>query len=139
MANKLARSRSLFPFGPFWDDVFTAVQPRTADRQLRPALDVMEDEDAIVVSIELPGIDKDAVNVSIEDGVLSISGEKKTETEKDEANYHVIERSYGSFARSLTLPSHVAFDSADAKFENGVLIITLPKQEQAKPKRLEIN
>ena len=140
MTKALIRNRSLFPFGPFWEDVFntTMAAPATEASKLRPALDVEETDEAIQVSIELPGMTKDEVNVSIEDGVLTVSGEKAAKTENEDSNYHIIERSYGSFARSLSLPAHIAADKAAAKFEHGVLVIKLPKMEAAKPKRLEI-
>ena len=141
MTNAMTRSRSLFPFGPLWDEFFKSdlgLAPASTS-QLRPALDVSESEDAITVSIELPGLDKDAVQVSIEDGVLTVTGEKKSSEDRKEDSFHIVERRYGSFSRSLTLPTTVNPDQADARFENGVLTIRLPKHEQVKPKRLEIN
>ena len=139
MTTATPRNRSLFPFAPFWDD-FMRTMPASGgvEPKLRPALDVEETDEAIKISIELPGLTKDEVNVSIEDGVLTVSGEKTTRSENEDSSYHIIERSYGSFARSLSLPTHVSAENAAAKFEHGVLTITLPKQEQAKPKRLEI-
>ncbi|MDJ0974182.1 MAG: Hsp20/alpha crystallin family protein [Planctomycetota bacterium] len=140
MTKAMTRSRSLFPFGPFWDEFFKSdfgVAPASAT-QLRPALDVSESEDAITVSIELPGLGKDAVQVSIEDGVLTVTGEKKSSEDRKDDSFHIVERRYGSFSRSLTLPTTVNPDQADASFEHGVLTIRLPKHEQVKPKRLEI-
>ncbi len=140
MAKALARNRSLFPFGPFWDEFFKSDFAPTQDKslQLRPALDVSEGEDAITISIELPGLDRDAVKVSIEDGVLTITGEKKAAEERKEDSYHIVERRYGSFSRQLTLPTTVKADDADASFDNGLLVVRLPKHEQVKPKRLTI-
>lgn len=140
MPKTMTPSRSLFPFGPFWDDFFKSDFGRApaSEMQLRPALDVSESEDAITVSIELPGLDKDAVHVAIEDGVLSVTGEKKASEERKTDSFHVVERRYGSFSRSLTLPTTVNADEADASFDNGVLTIRLPKHEQVKPKRLTI-
>lgn len=105
---------------------------------LRPAMDVEEDENHITVRTELPGIPKGDVQITLEDGVLTITGEKRSDRETKEKNYHVVERSFGSFQRSLTLPSGVEADKAKAAFDNGVLTITIPKAEAAKPRKLEI-
>lgn len=140
MSKSMTRTRSLFPFGPFWDDLF---QNRfgtagNEEAQLRPALNVAESEDAITVTIELPGIDREDVTVSIEDGVLTVSGEKKASAERKEDSYHVVERRFGSFSRTLTLPNTISAEDSDARFENGLLTISLPKHERVKPRRLEI-
>jgi HSP20 family protein len=105
-----------------------------------PAVDVRETKDAIEVVAELPGMRPDEVEVSIENNVLSISGEKKQEiTEGNgEADYHLVERRLGRFERSFTLPRTVDAGRIAAKFENGVLTVTLPKAEAAKPRRVEI-
>lgn len=140
MSKTMPRTRSLFPFGPFWDDLFQtgfgAAGKEAAP--LRPALDVAESEDAITVTIELAGIARDDVSVSIEDGVLTVSGEKKAAAERTQDTFHLVERRFGSFSRTLTLPNTISADEADARFENGVLTIRLPKHERLKPRRLEI-
>lgn len=140
MSKSMTRTRSLFPFGPFWDDLF---QNRfgaagSDEIQLRPALDVAESEDAITVAIELPGIAREDVSVSIEEGVLTVSGEKKASTERKEDSFHVVERRFGSFSRTLTLPNTISAEDSEARFEDGLLTIRLPKHERVKPRRLEI-
>jgi HSP20 family protein len=106
-----------------------------------PRVDISETDNAISVHAELPGIDKKDVKITVNDGnILTISGEKKREEKSEnlEKNYMRIERSYGSFARSFTLPENVAAENINAAFENGVLNITIPKKEPAKPKELEV-
>ncbi len=135
-----AMTRSLFPFGPVWDEFFGTGLNVLQDKatSLRPAIDVEETADALQITVEVPGLEKDAVDVSLEDGQLTISGEKKETSERDEANYHVRERRYGRFQRTLTLPSSVDTTKADARYENGLLVITLPKSDEVKPRRLEV-
>jgi HSP20 family protein len=103
-----------------------------------PAVDVSEDEREITVKAELPGLESKDVDISLDRGVLTLKGEKKFEEEEKKDNYHRIERSYGSFYRSLTLPAEVKEDAVKAKFDKGVLTITLPKSEKAKSKKIEI-
>jgi HSP20 family protein len=122
-----------------WPGAFGAAE---MDRLLKPALDVAETEHAYVVHAELPGVAKDDVTITIEDGTLVLTGEKKRE-EKHEASgremgWHRIERTYGSFQRTLALPKGVDADRAEAAFQDGVLTITIPKSEQAKPKTLKV-
>ena len=101
-----------------------------------PAVDISETEDAFVVKAELPGVDKDDVNVKIENGILTIRGEKKTKAE-DKKN-HRIECTYGSFVRSFTLPQTTKSDSIEAEYKNGILNLTIPKSEEVKPKEIEV-
>ncbi len=105
-----------------------------------PVVDVREDENGIHVSTELPGLDTKDVKVTVENGVLSISGEKKREIEDGDAGsgYHLVERRYGRFERSFTLPRGVDAEKVSAKFQNGVLKVELPKSAQAKPKQIEV-
>jgi HSP20 family protein len=104
----------------------------------KPALDITENKDSVVVKAEVPGIDPKEIQVLLQDDVLTIKGEKKQEKEDKTKNYHRVERSYGSFQRSFTLPSSVKNDKIDALFSNGILTITLPKSEEAKPKQIEV-
>lgn len=97
-----------------------------------PRLDVTEDEDRIRVAVELPGMDEEDVEILLGDNVLTIKGEKKVETEESERPYAYMERSYGSFQRSIPLDVEVSTDKVDARLENGVLIIDLPKTAEAK-------
>ncbi len=124
-------------FGRFFDD-WPAQTPRAAARALRPAMDVDEDDNAITVKTELPGIAKDDVHVMLEDGVLTITGDKKSDREEKDKNFHLVERSFGAFHRSITLPTGVESDSVDASFKDGVLVIRIPKTETAKPRRIAI-
>lgn len=104
-----------------------------------PAVDIYETKDAVCVRAELPGVDKDAVNVEVKDGVLALRGERKFEKEVKEENYHRVERSYGTFHRSFSLPSSVDGERVTARMKDGVLEVTLPKREEAKPKQIKIS
>ena len=102
------------------------------------ALDVFESADDVTVQASLPGIKPQEVDISITGDVLTIKGEKSEETEEKQGNYHLRERRYGAFQRSVSLPAAVQADKADAVFENGVLTLTLPKVEEIKPKSIKI-
>jgi len=103
-----------------------------------PALDVTETKDNIVVKAELPGIDPKDVEISLSGNVLTIKGEKKQEKEEKDENYHLVERRYGSFLRSIKLPVEVQEDKIEASCKNGVLKVVLPKSEKAKKKEIKI-
>ena len=103
-----------------------------------PAVDIYESGDDIVVKAEVPGIDKDDVAVEVKDGILTLRGERKFEKEVSEKEYYRMERSYGTFTRSFTLPPTVDSDKIDAAFSQGVLKITLPKREESKPKQIKV-
>jgi HSP20 family protein len=102
------------------------------------ALDVVENKDEFIVKASIPGIKPEDIDVSYSDGVLSIQGEMKSENEKEEEQYHLRERRYGTFSRSISLPSHIKGDQIEANYENGVLMLHLPKAEEMKPKRIPI-
>jgi len=91
-----------------------------------------------VIKLDLPEINRDDVKVSLNENTLSISGERRFENEQKRENYHRVERSYGQFYRSFTLPPNVDRTSIDAKFKDGVLKLTLPKREETKPKQIEV-
>lgn len=103
-----------------------------------PAVDVYEDDESIVLEAELPGMSKKDIRVNVNHGVLTIEGERKFSKETKEENYHRIERSYGSFTRSFTLPSAVDVDKIQAEHRDGVLTVRLPKRPEAKPKQIEV-
>jgi len=103
-----------------------------------PAVDIRETEEALTLFAEIPGIAKDDVHLSIENGRLTLSGERKFEKDTKEENYHRIERTYGSFTRSFSLPKNVDTTQAKATFKDGVLTVELPKSEEAKPRQIEI-
>ena len=103
-----------------------------------PSVDIFENQDKIVLEAELAGMKPEEVDISIENNVITLKGERKFEKTEDKDNYHRVERSYGSFVRSFTLPRTVVSDEAEASFDNGVLSITLPKREEAKARKIEI-
>ena len=103
-----------------------------------PAVDLFEEKDDIVVKAELPGIEKDNIEVNLTDHHLTIKGEKKKEEEVKEENYYRSERSYGSFLRTLELPVDVRADKVKATFKNGILEVRLPKTEEAKTKEVKV-
>ncbi|QQR75428.1 MAG: Hsp20/alpha crystallin family protein [Holophagales bacterium] len=103
-----------------------------------PAVDIKESPEALMLTVELPGLKKEEVSITLENQVLTIHGERKFEGETKDATYHRIERAYGSFMRSFTLPANIKTDRVDASFDSGLLTVTLPKVEEAKPRRIEI-
>ena len=125
--------------GRLWDDWFVQPVGDGETRMIRPALDVAETEHAFTVTTELPGLAKEDVSITFENGTLTISGEKKVAEEKKEKTFHRIERAFGTFSRSLTLPKDVEAEKAAATFKDGVLTIDIPKVEQAKPRTLKIS
>jgi HSP20 family protein len=108
------------------------------DSKWMPAVDIEEDDNGFKFLIELPGIEKDDVKISLHDDILTIKGEKKYEKKDEGKNYHCYERRYGTFERSFRLNSAVITDKIDANFKNGVLTIEMPKAEIAKPKEIEV-
>lgn len=104
-----------------------------------PALEVHEDKDKFVIKTDMPGVPKENINVSIHDGNLVISGERKSETKKEDAKVLRSERFYGSFQRVLSLPAGVASDKVKADYKDGVLSITLPKADEAKPRQIDVS
>jgi len=108
-------------------------------RSWAPPVDIYETEDAIVLKAELPGVDPKEVEVRVEDNTLYLKGERKFEKEVKEQNYHRVERSYGSFARSFSLPNSISTDKVKAEFKDGLLTLTMPKREEAKPKTIKID
>lgn len=104
----------------------------------QPAVDIYETADSIVIKAELPDVDQKDIDVRIEDNTLTLKGERKHEDEVKKENYHRIERFYGSFQRSFSLPATVDQEKVDAICEKGVLTITLPKKEETKPKQISV-
>ena len=104
-----------------------------------PALDVHEDKDAYVVQAELPGLKREEIEVSLQDGALVISGERQAEKVEAGVEVHRQERFYGKFQRALSLPEPVAADKVKADYKDGVLTVTLPKSEEAKPKKIDVS
>lgn len=103
-----------------------------------PRVNIAETKDHYLVEVEVPGMKKDDIHISLKDNLLTIEGERKFESESKDKNYHRRESFYGKFSRSFTLPEDVMKDKIDASYENGILTITLPKSEEAKPKEIEV-
>jgi HSP20 family protein len=104
-----------------------------------PAVDIYETEHELVVKADLPDVDPKDLDIRVENNVLTIRGERKFEKQVNEENYLRVERSYGSFARSFTLANTVNADAIKAEYHNGVLTLTIPKREEAKPKQIKVN
>lgn len=104
-----------------------------------PALEAFEDKDNFVIKVELPGVKKEDVKVSLENGSLTIAGERRSETKDEDAEVHHTERFYGRFERTLSLPKDIAADRVKAQYQDGILTVTLPKTEQAKPKQIDVS
>lgn len=148
-------SGSRYPIGRYGDDPFLAMQralQRTVDdvwghlpSSATPAasmsvrLDVREDEQAYHVTAELPGLSEKEVDVTFDDGLLTIRGEKKVERDEKKDTWHVVERSYGSFARQVSLPANINAEKIEAKFDKGILNIVLPKLAAAQAAAKKIN
>ena len=103
-----------------------------------PSVDIFETENEIVLTAEVPGVDEKNIEIKLEDNTLSLKGERNFEKETKEENYHRIERSYGSFYRSFTLPRNIDQDNIKAESENGILRISMPKKPELKPKKVKI-
>ena len=104
-----------------------------------PPVDIYEDEHAITLSLEVPGVEEKDIDIRLENNTLTIRGERKFDNEEKEQNFHRIERRYGSFSRSFTLPNTVDTEQCNADFENGVLKVKLAKRAEAKPKQIKVN
>lgn len=120
---------------PLWPERWW---PRFGVEMSAPAVDVYEDKDEIVAKAELPGVEKDNIEVSVSNHFLTIKGEKKKEEEVKEEDYYRAERSYGAFVRTLELPTDIQTDKIKAAFKNGVLEIRMPKTEEAKKKEIKV-
>ena len=103
-----------------------------------PALDISERKDAYLVTVELPGVQAEDLEITMEDGLLTIQGERHFAHDSSEQQFHRVERRYGAFRRSITLPAHVMAEQIQASADNGVLQILVPKAEEAKPKRIQV-
>jgi HSP20 family protein len=129
------------PFGSLrlFEDAVTRLmsEPRTS-RPWSPAVDIVETEDELIVKADLPDVRLEDIDVRVENGTLSLKGERKFEKEFADQGYHRIERNYGSFVRSFSVPSSVDTEKVSADYKNGVLTVTLPKKEAAKPKQVKV-
>lgn len=126
--------------GRIFEDLFEAREGRTAtdNTPWMPSVDISETDDSFEVRAELPGVTESDVHVSVTDNVLTIKGEKRQEKETDDKNYHRVERRYGNFQRTFTLPRNIEFPAITAAFSDGVLTLTIPKAEEAKQTQIPI-
>ncbi|MBZ0272258.1 Hsp20/alpha crystallin family protein [bacterium] len=121
-----------------WDDFFGRHWETEGKLAFSPSVDVKETKDALIVKAELPGLTKEDVHISIENGMLTISGDRKFEKVTEKDTYHLQELRYGSFLRRFTLGDEVDDSKIDAHMENGVLTVTLGKKESAKPRKIDV-
>ena len=120
----------------FRGDIFDEGEGREA--LFTPAVDFSETKDSYVIKAELPGLKKEDVKVTLNNNIVTITGEKKSEYEKKEGSYHRVERSFGMFERSIAIPGAIKSDAIDAKYTDGLLTLTLPKTEEAKQKTIDV-
>ena len=125
-----------------FDDTIRTLYPPDGEElekgTLAPAVDIYETNDSFVVSADLPGLNKDEIQIDLKDNTLTLKGEKKFEEKVSKDNYIRVERAYGSFVRSFTLPQNVDPEKIKAKYKEGVLEVTIPKKEEAKPKQIKV-
>ena len=126
-------------FRLFHDTLSKWIDETTHGRPWTPAVDILENENEVVLKADLPDVNMSDIKVDLENGTLSLKGQRKFEGEKKEKGYHRIERSYGSFARYFSVPETVDPEKVSAEYKNGVLTITLPKKEIAKPRSVKID
>ncbi|MEA2599187.1 MAG: hypothetical protein QOF89_179 [Acidobacteriota bacterium] len=128
------------PFSRLFDTFFGDLPNEdVGSRSWVPPVDIQETGDGYRLQAELPGLTRDDIQITLENNVLRLSGERKFEKDAQKEGYHRIERTYGSFARSFALPQQVNGEAVQAAFENGVLTITVPKAETAKPRKISIS
>jgi HSP20 family protein len=111
---------------------------RSFDRAWMPSVNIQESENEYEVTMDLPGLEKDDIKVSVRENLMSIEGERKQERAEDESDYHLVERRYGTFKRSFRLSRAVDAQKIRAKYNNGVLTLSIPKSEEAKPREIDI-
>jgi len=121
-----------------WDRFSSELPPSTLERHWNPSLDLLETEDSLAAEVEVPGINPDDINISVTADLLTVTGEKKQEPGAQEKNYHVMERAYGRFSRSIALPIAVNPDRVEARYKDGILRIIMGKSEAGKSKRIEV-
>lgn len=126
------------PFFPRFRGTFPMLRKIGDEDLIHPMVDMYDKDDEIVVKAEIPGVEKEDVNISLTNNTLTIKGESKKEKETKEEDYYYCERSHGKFARMLTLPEEVQSDKVTAEFKNGLLEIHLPKSPGAKPKEIKV-
>jgi HSP20 family protein len=120
------------------DRLFEDFTPGRGLADVKAKMDLAETKDGLELTVELPGLEEKDVNVTVSDGLLTVSGEKKVESERKEQNYHFVERSYGSFSRSVALPSGVHADQIKASMNKGVLKVVVPTPAKPEPQKIEV-
>lgn len=126
-------------FRLFQDTLTKWLDESTSGRPWTPAVDILETENELVLKADIPDVDQKDIHVELENGTLTLKGQRKFESDKKEKGYHRIERSYGSFARYFSVPNTVDPEKIAAEYKNGVLTVTLPKKEIAKPRNVKID
>ena len=122
-----------------FDDVVNRMFNEPAGvRPWTPPVDIVENENELILTADVPGVSMDDIDIKIEDGTLTLSGSRKFENEVKDGGYHRIERAYGTFQRAFTLPDSIDTEKVGASFDNGVLKVTLPKKEIAKPRSIKV-
>ena len=121
-----------------WDRFSSELPTSTLELHWNPSLDLMETEDSLAAEVEVPGINPDDIHISVTPDLLTVTGEKKQEPGAQEKNYHVMERAYGRFSRSIALPIAVNPDRVEARYKDGILRITMGKSKAVKSKRIEV-
>jgi len=130
----------LYSPGPFWpSNLFGQQLAEDLKNTWVPPVDVQETEDAYLFTAELPGMSKDDVSITLEDNLLTLSGERSLKEKEEGENFHRVERAHGSFSRSFSLPSQVDSTKVEASFKDGLLTVEIAKAEQAKPRKIEIH
>ena len=119
-------------------EAFTSPLALNEPANLVPQIDMYQTDDEVVIKATMPGVKPEDLHITVSGDILTIRGEVKEEEEKKEATYHIRERRYGTFTRSIALPTPVESDKAKAEFENGILTLTLPKVEEVRPKVIEV-
>jgi len=127
------------PFRFFEEALNDLIQEPTAGRPWTPAVDILESENELIVKADLPEVKLEDIAIHLENGILSIKGERKFEHQEAKAGYHRLERSYGAFARKFAVPDTVDAEKVKAAYKDGVLTVTLPKKEVAKPREIKVN
>ncbi len=128
--------RMLDRFFRDWEREFWGLEPRWTT--WAPAMDIAETADAYIVRAEVPGVKPEDLEVTVQDNLLTIRGKRERSTEQKGETYHLVERAYGEFTRSLLLPADVKTEAIEASYKNGVLEVRLPKSEESKPRRIEV-
>ena len=138
MEDMQRRVSSLFDWSPFRRGSLTAEEENITATEWAPLVDISEDDKEYLIKVELPEVQKDNVKVTVESGTLTISGERKAEKEEKGRKFHRVERFYGRFDRSFSIPDDAESDNVKAEFKDGVLRVHLAKSEKARPKQIEV-